>query len=195
MSQIDKLLKKYKLIEGERFFDELFRKNEYEAAKFKSHIVLDVGACAGEFAAYIYDYADIIYAIEPHEDHYNELEFNIKEFGLDKIRPFKLALYKTDGEAKLTNESRGSHRLDDSGVEVVKTQTLKTFLDENGIDKVDILKIDIENGEKDIFNEDFKEISDRIDFIIGEHLDVVRPLLESCGFNYHREKDNLVFKK
>lgn len=195
MSNIDKLLEKYKNIEGERFFAELYNKEEYKVTREVYDVVLDIGACAGEFSAYIYDWSKTIYAIEPHSGHYKELEDNIKEFELSKIKPFKLALSNQNGVGKLVLGDRGSHKLGIAGEEI-ETKTLATFIKDNNIEHIDLLKIDIENGENDVFNsEDFKEIVDRIDFIIGEHLDGVRILLEGYGFKYSRDRANLIFKR
>ena len=197
MEGITGLLEKYKKIGGERFFAELFTNNEYLLArKVKADVVVDVGACAGEFSAYIYEQAGIIYSIEPYSEHYKELEANIQEFNLTKIKPFNLALFSENGERKLAIGARGSHRLATEGTEVVKTKTIKTFLEENNIDHVDILKIDIEGGENEVFNIDFAKIAGKFSFIIGEHLaGTPEQNLLNCGFRKIQDGSNQIFIK
>lgn len=176
MSNIQGLLEKYKAIKDERFFADVFDNEEYKLVKNKKYgTVLDIGACAGEFSAYIYDDAEKIYALEPFPPHFKELEDNVREFQLDKIKPFKLALGSSNGEAKLsTLEDRGSNRLlsedEPRNSIMVQTKTLATFMKDEGIDHVDLLKIDIEGGENVVFSGDFDSVKDKIDYIVGEHL-------------------------
>lgn len=197
MKKIKKLLEKYKKIEGERFFEELFTNREYKLVrKVKSDIVVDVGACAGEFSAYIYDKAKVIYAIEPYSQHFEELTGNIKEFNLTKIKPFNLALSNENGEGNLILKDRGGHMLSKGNGERVKTKTLATFMKENKIKRIDILKIDIEGGENEVFNsDDFKEIAGRVKFIIGEHLGGVDGLLKSLGYKKKQDRLNSIYKR
>ena len=195
MANIAGLLEKYKTIEGERFFQELFEAKEYEPLlERKADVVLDVGACAGEFAAYIYDKAGKIYCFEPFSKHYEELEENVKEFELDKIRPYRLAIGDIKGLARLTtNDFRGGNKLTEAieNTELVPVTTLKQFLLNNNIDHVDILKIDIEGGEYKVFTaKEFAEVAPKIDVIIGEHLNNVNDVLTSLGYKVVHLKDN-----
>mgnify|MGYP001603284396 CR=1 FL=1 len=189
MANIKGLLDKYSKVENERFFQEVVIGKEYEAAiNKKADIVIDVGACAGEFGAYIYEKAGIIYAIEPYSEHYQELEANISEFNLSKIKPYKLALSNYNGRGTLVIGSRGAHRLvigeGSDKTEKVQVSTLASFMKNVGIDHIDILKIDIENGEGNVFTAlDFKDVADKISFIIGEHLgNIMSDALRKNGF-------------
>lgn len=202
MSRVDALLKKYKDKEYERFFEELWRKEEYKSILNKKlDVVIDVGALAGEFGAYIYDRAGIIYAIEPFTPHYRELLENINEFGLTKIKPYHIALSSQAGIAPFTtNETRGGNHLAETSNEntqEVITKTLAQFIKEEGITHVDVLKIDVEGDEEAIFNAaDFKEIALLIDCIIGEHLGGKTDLFKELGFTMrHGEHGNLIFER
>lgn len=191
MANIKGLLDKYSKVENERFFQEVTINGEYEAAiNKKADIVVDVGACAGEFGAYIYEKAGIIYSLEPYSGHYQELEANISEFNLTKIKPYKLALSNYNGEGTLVIGNRGAHRLvlgeGHDKTEKVQVKTLATFMKEEKIDHVDILKIDIENGEDEVFTAlDFKDVADKISFIIGEHIgNIMSDVLRENGFSF-----------
>lgn len=192
------LLEKYEKIEGERFFAELFGNNEYEeVTKVKANIILDIGACAGEFSAYIYDKAKTIYALEPYSEHFKELEENIKEFELTKIKPFRLALSNKNETGKLLIGVRGGHKLGDGEeTEEVPIKTLATFMEENNIEHVDVLKIDIEGGEDAVFqSDDFYKVADKIAIITGEHLQGVKDHLIKLGFEYVEGNPNSIYKK
>jgi hypothetical protein len=83
--------------------------------------------------------------------------------------------------------------VDDTVSEKVETEviTFGTFLKEQKIDKVDVLKIDCEGWEYVIFSEDsFIKNAHRIDTIVGEshYLNIMRPqfipvILGNLGFN------------
>lgn len=186
MSRISELLLKYKNIAGERFFEELFRNDEYKAVLgVNADVVLDIGACAGEFSAYIYDHAGKIYAIEPYSEHYKELASNIKEFDLDKIKSFNIALSRDNDEGWLSVGNRGSHKLGSKcdNSEKVTTKSLKSFMEDEGIEHVNVLKIDIEDGEYEVFSaQSFSDVAPKIDFIIGEHLGPCDEILKAQGF-------------
>lgn len=191
MANIPGLLEKYKKIEGERFFQDVILDEEYKLAfPEKADVIIDVGALAGEFGAYMYDKAQVIYALEPHQGHYKELTTNIKEFGLSKFRPFNLALTDYNGEGTLVWGPRGGHKLVLGGgsdkTQKVKVKTLAQFMKDQKIDEVDILKIDIENGEDQVFtSSDFKDVARKIKFMIGEHAGVVvSDALRANGFYF-----------
>ena len=174
MSWLTKLRKKY---ENDRFFNEVFigkiYKDAYELGEVDT--VLDVGACAGEFSFYIYDHAKRIYALEPEVREYVELIDNIDDYNLTKIKPFNLALSDTNDNVYLKVGERGAHFIfkdkDTEGeLPSVPSRTLNTFLEKEGIESVDILKIDIENGEDKVFSaHDIDKAMKKIKFICGEH--------------------------
>ena len=179
MTWLDELRIRY---ESDRFFDEVFKMGIYKPAHDLGQVdvVLDVGACAGEFSFYIHDNAKRIYALEPDPVEYGELARNIEEFGLTKIKPFKMALFNTNEDTYLQLKGRGGHvTLPEYAQASIKTQTrtLNTFLKENNIEKVDILKIDVEQAEDAIFSApDAGEALAKVKFICGEHgeLDILR---------------------
>lgn len=200
MADIAGLRKKYEKIEGERFFRELFEDNEYaDILTLPLDTVLDVGALAGEFSAYVYDGAGVIYALEPYSKHFDELKENIEEFGLEKVKSYRIALSDRNGTSEFTTDaSRGGNRLGSGPhVETVRTRTLATFMGEKNIKHVNLLKIDIEDGEQAVFNAgDFPAVSDKIDAIVGEHLAGLKDRLAEFGFSCHETKGrNLLFTK
>lgn len=201
MDNIKGLRDKYTTIEGERFFKELFDKDEYAAVKGKkADIVFDIGACAGEFVAYIYPDAGKIYAFEASPKQFEELVGNIEEFNLSKVIPIPLALSGNNELQKFTvNENRGGNLLRDNGEEeTIDAQciTLAQYMKLNNIPHIDILKIDIEGGEKAVFEaEDFKDVAGKITCIIGEHLSGQISLLEGYGFAAKHDNGNYLFTK
>lgn len=157
---------------GDRFYKEVFDEKTYiKAKRGDSKIVLDVGACGGEFSYWMYHNSEKIYAIEPEPNCYKEIVDFVEKHHLDKIIPCNIALSDHDGVEKLALGIRGGHTLGSSNNDIeVKTQTLASFMKEHAIDSVDILKIDIESAEYKVFGaNDFPEVAPKIKFIIGEH--------------------------
>lgn len=201
-ADIKGLRAKYAQIPTERFFAEIFDGGEYKSVfGLQTPVVLDIGALAGEFAAYIYDQAEAIYAFEPLPSAFAELKENIETFGLTKVVPLQLALTGHTGAAHLTAQAvRGGHALshkdDPDSIEVACT-TLSDFFDTYKIDHVDLLKIDIEGGETKVFlSEDFPEVAHKIDRIIGEHFgeDIILVLTDN-GFSKEHFGVNTLFSR
>ena len=126
-------------------------------------IIIDAGASIGQTSAklaHLYPEATI-HAIEPHLPFFEQVQSVANEN--PRIRPHKFALSNYDGTASLhINQSEGSNSLlptspqrqDPYGdllnttkeIEVT-TQTLDTFLEHHGIERVDILKLDLQGSE------------------------------------------------
>ena len=168
--------------------------------RFKT--VVDVGANAGMWVEYIKYVAecDKIYAVEPNlqalktlRDTYADGEVTI----IDK------ALCDKDGELEFyidpSNSTIGSiqknHQQSLTISHKVKGVSFKTFLKENNIDYIDLLKMDIEGGEYPFFNSMQKEDLDKIGTMLveyhmqaGQALDkevaILLALFRGAGFKY-----------
>lgn len=183
-------------------FEEIFKNEVYKEGRNKKDAVyVDIGANVGNASRYFYPCAKIIYAIEPNPVLYKALVENTKD--LPNIKTFNFALSYGDGYDFLySNEGSpfaqtiygrpGS--LDAVGVE---TKSIKTFLKEQGIDRIDVMKMDCEGAEYVILpSEGFREIAGKIDVIVGEahHIDgggfpqAVPLILNDYGFKTHFPK-------
>lgn len=192
MNYTDYILK----YQEDRFFNEVFSDNIYNL----SLTVVDVGALAGEFSFWIAPFAKQVYAIEPNSSHFKELESNISDFGFKNVIPYNIGLSDNDGEDSLNLLGRGAgdlakHQGSGNDREVVIIKTLPTFMTENSIDHIDIFKIDIEGGEENVFAGMGDALS-KIDLIIGEHLEGLKPMLFSRNFIMEKGTEhNLIFKR
>ena len=183
-----------------RFFEEVFYSEIYKPVKELGNIatVIDLGACTGEFSLWVYPQAERIYAIEPDREAYKHLKENVKEF--EKIKTFRLAITGKNGIAGMSGGSIGAksivHNVTQNPQQIVKIQTLATFMKKNGIEIVDCLKTDAESAEDEIFKaEDFSEVADKIKFIIGEHLKGSKVLLGAYGFKIENYEHGLIAKR
>lgn len=137
---------------------------EYPSKYFptkKNPIIVDIGANIGAFSIYTYNYLQNkhpkIYAIEPSLNNFQQLNKNLGLYKNWNIIPFKLAISSSNGSALLDiSGAFDSHFLKKHGEkgfnsETVQTLKFDTFCQKNNISTIDLLKIDIEGGEYDLF--------------------------------------------
>lgn len=158
---------------SKRFFEEVFVTEIYKPVRdlgIELDAVIDLGSCTGEFALWVYHQAKRVYAIEPDPHLFGQMKENVSDF--KNIIPVELAISDTNDGAELYDNGNfgGKSIVNKTRNYVeVRSRTLNTFLEENGIDNLDCLKIDIESGEKLVFeSSDFPLAAPKIRFIIGE---------------------------
>ena len=176
---------------NQRFIYEIFIEEIYRAV-CPQLTIIDAGAYEGEFSFYCYNFAKKIYAFEPDPKPWEVLSRRHRDFELgDRIEIFNTALSGKTGKRIFHASGGGGSRLlgeeisDYPEKERIKVQSisLADFIKDKNIEQVDILKIDVENGENEIFRApEFAQISNKIKTIIGEHLSGVKGLLESLGY-------------
>lgn len=142
-------------------------------------IIVDAGANVGMSAVYFslhYPAATIV-AIEPEPTNFEVLTRNAELF--PRIIPINAALWSHEGAARVY-DSGGGHwgmRVADANISSdsnIRSTTLGALLDELRIDQVDLLKIDVEGAEYEIFTDPSAWIS-RVGVICVELHDRFRP--------------------
>lgn len=182
-----------------RFFEEVFVAEIYKPVRKLGniHTVIDLGATTGEFSLWVHQQAQIIYAIEPTKEYFKYLKENVRDF--PKIKPFFLAVDETNGTVRIYGSDGGERIVvgnSDFFRNKVTAKTLATFMKENNIEQVDVLKIDVEDRETEIFRaEDFPEVASKIKFIIGEHLTSSGGKLEELGFRVKDYEYGIIAKR
>jgi FkbM family methyltransferase len=125
---------------------------------FEPETIIDAGANIGTAAIYFaqrYPRARII-ALEPEPSNFNQLSRNVEPY--PAITPVRAALWSRDGEISLRHPSpEASARQtwafvtrEGPGAKV-RALTLRSLMREMGIHGVDVLKMDIEGAEKEVF--------------------------------------------
>jgi FkbM family methyltransferase len=117
-------------------------------------VVLDVGSWIGDFAAYASVKGATVYAFEPSE---NIFDFLLKTAKLNKsINPVKKGLSDTASTLAFANEENSvanaiiSDLSPSLKAQFVETTTVDAFVKENGLDRVDFTKADIEGHERNM---------------------------------------------
>lgn len=124
----------------------------------ENSIILDVGGFEGQWAEDMYRrYNCKIYIFEPVESYYKILTERF--IGNDKVKIYKCGVSNKDGETYISlggDSSSTFHensRIDtylDSNREKIQLIDLSKFLEDENLDKVDLIKINIEGGEFDL---------------------------------------------
>ena len=142
----------YEAIEVEHFRDRLTQ------TKGKNVVCLDIGAHIGKFSVYagrLLQYRGKVFAFEPEVGSFAALERNISLNQLGNVMAFNIACGSVDGKGFLSRSTTniGAHTLREvPGAERIPVivRTLDQFLPEQGVDRVDVIKLDVEYKEADV---------------------------------------------
>jgi FkbM family methyltransferase len=122
----------------------------------ENDIVFDFGAHIGFFSYFaLQKGAKEVYAFEPNPYVFEILKKHA-EMWSDKIKPFEIAIYSSNGfqELLIPNSLTDGSTLvlkEIGGEKVkVKTMTLDSFVKEHNVERVDFIKIDAEGSEREI---------------------------------------------
>lgn len=116
----------------------------------ENSIVFDLGGYKGEFAELIYDkYQAKIYVFEPILEFYNTIKNKFSN--TSKILPFQYGLAGKDGEMQISmSDNSSSVFLKTDNSETIQLKSIVEFITSNQIQKVDLIKINIEGGEYEV---------------------------------------------
>jgi len=151
-------------------------------------IIVDAGANIGLASLYFhYRFPSAtIYSLEPDLSNYSSLKEQVNDIPL--VRTFQLALWHK-------KERLALHRagVDAWGIQVQQVQNdqgdyvngidLASFMNDEKIEFIDLLKIDIEGAEMELFNGEFMYWLSRTRVLIIELHEAVRPGCEIIFFN------------
>ena len=145
----------------------------FHAPVRKGGVVVDLGANRGAFARGVTELFDITcFSVEANPHLAAALPNSAK------IKPFNRAITDSDGPVTFhisaNSEQSSIHHSMAEGLQesvTVQGQTLESFLRENGIDFVDVMKVDIEGAEQQLFASMPQSAFDRIGQITVEFHD------------------------
>lgn len=185
-------------------FKKIFIEQEYDFNLIhEPKFIIDAGANVGFTSVYFankYPKCRIL-AIEPEAGNFGILLKNVELY--ENITPIKAALWNQNKKINLVDPGRGSWGFttsedDENSQDLIDAVTVDYLLEKYGIDKLDILKIDIEGGEKEVFA-DTSSWLERVETII---IELHERLKSGCnrsfytgtpGFNAEWKKGENVF--
>jgi FkbM family methyltransferase len=193
-------------------FHQIFTFKEYDMRiGFDPHFIIDAGANIGLAAVFFankYPNAKII-AIEPEKSNFEMLEKNSKNY--KNIFLCKRALSnQSDFILNVVDKGFGNWgfvtEIEDSTastniIDSVKTITIEEIVRENNVEYIDLLKIDIESGEKELFESNYEYWLPKTRFLIIELHDGIKmgssksffKAISHYDFSYHNRGENLLF--
>ena len=197
-------------------FDQVFGLREYDTVNLppSADTIIDLGGNIGLATIFFglkYPNARIL-AVEPEPDNFHLMQVNTQALG-PRIQRLNAAAWTHDGTLSLDTQDPTGQPLGSWGVQVselseksAQTTTcykLPTLLTMAGFATVDILKVDIEGAELELFAHGAEAWLDRIKLIIVETHDRFRPGSEAAvraALAQHFEElprsgENLIFRR
>ena len=116
-----------------------------------------------------------IYSIEASKDNFSYLIKNVKLNGFYSIKCFNLAISNKGGVGYINTlgdpDAFKLSKLNNKNYEKVKLKTLESFCKNNNISKIDLMKMDIEGSEHEVFDKSLNFIKEKIKaFFIEVHI-------------------------
>ncbi|PDW00164.1 hypothetical protein A9Q02_21980 [Candidatus Chloroploca asiatica] len=172
------------------FYDEIFVRRVYDLQSVRPlQVIVDAGANIGLAARYFAEHHPHvrILAIEPAAANFGQLYKNVS--ACSQITPIQAALWHIDSELDLTNPvgRHGAFRVWNTAShsvpvqERVPTMTIPNLLANYNLERIDLLKIDIEGAEVELFANAGSWI-DRVGIIAVELHDRLR---RGCALNFY----------
>jgi FkbM family methyltransferase len=163
-------------------------------------VIVDVGAGVGwelHLFSRLVGSAGHVFPIEAHPGTFQWLERRIRLNGMTNVTPIHAAVTDRKGEVHISDdEDHESNRIGSSAGHAVVAVTLDQVVSEQGIDRIDFLKMNIEGSERFAIRgmsssiqivrnaciscHDF--LADRGDDKSARTMETVRPFLEEAGF-------------
>jgi FkbM family methyltransferase len=152
---------------------EIFKENVYEVNRERfavDGVTIDLGANIGAFALLAASHGSKVYAVEPEPHNLEAMKNNITLSGLDHLVtsvPYGISNFK--GTAVIDDNGGGSTIKDDgafgANIEIINLDGLFTLYN---IEKVNVLKIDVEGSEVEIILGASKETLNKCKYITME---------------------------
>lgn len=166
----------------------IFQSKEYEIDLVKPpRVIVDAGANVGYSAIYFaqrYPQANI-YAVEPEPANFRLLQKNTSSYR--NIIPIEAALWNSNGPVQLFDRGTGSWGfavldrlpLPETSRSEVNGITMESLMTKHSISYIDILKIDIEGSEKEVFENSHAWLA-RVGNIMAELHERIKPGCEAA---------------
>jgi FkbM family methyltransferase len=138
-------------------------------------VIFDLGANNGMSALFFHKkYPDAtIYALEPDAGNFAALQLNTA--GINQIIGIKKAIWKSDGFVNLDSGDSWAVKVDmTAGTNSAESITMDSLISGYQIGQIDLLKIDIETAEKELFEASTRFLNITRNLLIELH-DWIRP--------------------
>jgi len=167
----------------EVFHEQCYKKGLDWIENIKNPVVLDVGAYIGDTALYFSQHEGIkLHCLEPCKNNLDCLVYNVNN--IPDVKVYSNGLGSCNRITKLDagdNVGSGGESIYNTKnkSEEIKLMRIDFFMKQAGIKHIDLIKIDVEGAEYEVFgSEGFSKVNKNIDAIIGEtHLTPALPVI------------------
>jgi FkbM family methyltransferase len=133
-----------------------------------------------------------IVTIEPDTDNYNLLQANCKQYA--NIHPLKCGIWKNNTHLKIENTNAGNNAFtvtetNEVTADTIKAITISSVIEQFNMPHIDILKLDIEGSEKEVFEEHYEKWLPVTKFLIIELHDKMKKGSSRSVFNAVNQYD------
>lgn len=168
-------------------FYQVFYEGQYQLdalPKIHPHYIVDAGANVGLAALYFSNHfpdAKIL-ALEPEPENFSLLRKNTDQYS--NITPLEKAIWYKDGSVSIINPDAqaASFSVAEGQRDCIPAISIPTLLEEFNWPGIDILKIDIEGAEREVFSSDTEWLQ-KVKLIIIELHDGIKPGTTKTFFN------------
>jgi len=162
---------------------------------FEPKIIFDCGANVGLAAVYFknkYPAARVI-AVEPESSNFEILLKNTEKY--NDIECVKTGIWKKSTNLRIIDSGQGNwgfvtEETDHEGPDTIKAVAIGELMKQFNVDHIDILKIDIESSEKELFEENFEKWLPKVKVVIIELHDRMK---EGCTRSFFKAMVNYKF--
>jgi FkbM family methyltransferase len=178
-------------------FEEVILKEDYNLTiNFNPSTIIDGGANIGltsVFFANKYPNADIV-AVEPEEGNFEMLKKNTKNYG--RISLIRSGIWSHSAILSVIDEGKGNNSFTvaeilSPKVDSINAISIYDIMQERSWDTIDILKLDIEGAEKNVFKKNFEQWLPLVKILIIEFHD---RMVEGCSSTVLKALSNYSFR-
>lgn len=113
-------------------------------------VVFDIGANIGLTTFVLSQYADKVFAFEPNPTVFPLLKQNMEANKLGNVSVHQMAVGATSGVTHFAGTSAFGYMAKDASLPAVQVETVDRLVVDLGVDRLDLLKIDVEGFEPDV---------------------------------------------
>lgn len=151
-----------RLVVKETWVENVYQIDKGDFNLEKGGTLIDLGANIGAVSVYAasLDNRIKVFAYEPESNNFELLQKNIKKNRVsEQISTIKQAVSNFNGVSHITNSQGNSMLSDNEAMEKINVITLKEVFAHNNLTECDVMKVDVEGAEYEIFTKaDFEDL-------------------------------------
>lgn len=178
-------------------FGEVYKERVYEPYLIgRSDLtILDIGGNIGVTSFHFSHFAKQVITLEPSKEHFEILKKMVEFNELKNVKLINKAIFMESKKFPLFHNANKTMfslhgAVSDGTSEEVEAITLEDLFKQEKLDHVDLMKLDIEGSEIEVFSHSsFKAVADKIDLIVterhnwsGRHPNQLNEALRNAGF-------------